>query len=176
MVALVDLPSGKKTIRPTFRISKKHAGDMMAVIKYMNKNADVPVWLVGTSSGAFSAASVAIKKPKRVSGLVLISTDTRSDKKYKWSMKFPEGVLGLNLHKLKKPVLIVAHKGDECVVTPPADASKFEDKLSRSPRVEIAMLEGGDHPQYGPCFSLSQHGLYGIEVEAVSRIAAFILQ
>ena len=176
MVALIDVPSGKENIFPKFRISKKHASDMVAVIKYMNKKADVPVWLVGTSLGTFSAASVAIKKQKWVSGLVLTSTVTALDKKYGWSRKFPKGVLGLNLQKLKKPVLIVAHKGDECAVTPPADASKLKGKLSRSPRVEIAMLEGGSFPESDPCHALSQHGFYGIEGEAVNRIAAFILQ
>ncbi len=176
MVALVDVPSGKEKITPKFRISKKHAGDMMAVIKYMKKKANVPVWLVGTSTGTFSAASVAIKKQKKVAGLVLTSTITRAADKYKWSRKFPKGVLGLNLQKLKRPVLIVAHKDDGCVVTPPADASKLEGKLSRSSRVEIAMLEGGDEPKSDPCQSMSQHGFYGIEGEAVDRIAAFITQ
>ncbi len=176
MVALVDVPSGKKKMTPKFRISKQHAGDMIAVIKYMNKKADVPVWLIGTSLGTFSAASVAIKKQKRVSGLVLTSTVTRSDKKYKITMKFPKGVLGLNLNKFKKPVLIVAHKGDECVVSPPADASKLKRKLSRSSRVEVAMLDGGDDPKSDPCHGLSQHGFFGIEGEAVDRIAKFITQ
>ena len=132
MVALVDTPSGTDKISLKFRMSKDHADDMVAVIKFMNKQADVPVWLVGTSLGTFSAASVAIKKQKRVAGLILTSTVTRSDQKYRKTLKFPKGVLGLNLQKLKMPVLIVAHRDDGCVVTPPAGAPKLKAKLSRS--------------------------------------------
>ncbi len=176
MVALVDVPSGKKKISAKFRISKKHAGDMIAVIKYMNNQADVPIWMVGTSMGTFSATSVAIKKQKKVSGLILTSTISRSSKKHKSTMEFPNGVLGLNLQKLKMPVLVLAHKKDGCIVTPPADAAKFEGRLSQSPRVEIVMLEGGKTPISAPCHARAQHGFYGIEAEAVARITNFITQ
>ncbi len=82
----------------------------------------------------------------------------------------------MNLHKFKKPVLIAAHADDECVVTPPADAAKLEGKLSSSSRVEVAIFKGGDDPKSDPCQAMSQHGFYGIEGEAVDRIAAFITQ
>ncbi len=171
MVALVDVPSRTETMSPKFRLSKQHAGDMIAIVKYMNNKADVPVWLVGHSRGTYSAAGVAIKIRKRLSGLVLASTVTRDSPK-----KLPEGVLSLKLRGFKKPVLILAHKGDGCSVTPPANASKLKATLSQSPRVEIAMLAGGHSPKSDPCESLSEHGFYGIESGAVDRIAKFITQ
>ena len=43
-----------------FRMSGQHAGDISAVAAHLKKQADLPVWLVGTSMGTFSAAGGAI--------------------------------------------------------------------------------------------------------------------
>ena len=180
MVALVDVPSDKKK-GGMFRISKNHAQDMFAVIKYMKKKADVPIWMVGTSMGSFSAANVAIKKQKKVSGLVLTSSVTRpaesnSSSMAKMANKYADGVAGMKLKKFKKPVLIVSHKYDSCDVSPPEDAAKLKSKFSKSPRVKVVILEGGKGDESGPCQALSSHGFYGIEEEAVKQIADFITQ
>lgn len=180
MVALVDIPSDKKKLNAIFRVSKKHAGDMIAVINYMQKKADVPIWMVGTSMGSYSAASVAIKKQKKVAGLVLTSSVTRPEimkELKKIAKKFPGGVAGMNLKKFKKPVLIVSEEKDTCKVSPPEDSAKLKEKFSNSPRVEVVMLKGGiDVPKANVCHGKSRHGFNGIETEAVKRIAAFITQ
>ena len=189
MVALIDIPSDKKKLGPLFRIGKQHAGDMIAVINFMKKKADVPIWMVGTSMGSFSAASVAIKVQKKVSGLVLTSSVTRPGtiigqakipKKFSDSAVgkniISDGVAGMNLKRFTKPVLIVSHKYDSCEVSPPEDAAKLKSKFSKSTRVEVVMLEGGNADKSDPCTGLASHGFYGIEEEAVKRIAAFITQ
>jgi pimeloyl-ACP methyl ester carboxylesterase len=179
MVALVAPPEGMNKVTGKFRISKKHAGDIIAVMNYLRKKADVPIWMVGTSMGTFSAASVAIKKQKRVAGLVLTSTmtdlsDAPSLKGI--AKKFPDGAASLNLKKLKIPVLIMSHASDQCAHTPPKDAKKLKSKLSRSSRVEVVLLEGGLGDKSDPCKALSSHGFYGIEEKAVDRIVKFITQ
>ena len=179
IVALVAPPEDMNKVTGKFRISKKHAGDIIAEMNYLRNKADVPIWLVGTSMGTFSAASVAIKKQKRVSGLVLTSTmtdlsDAPSLKGI--AKKFPDGVASLNLKKLKIPVLIMSHKSDGCVHTPPKDAEKLKRKLSRSSRLEVVLLEGGLTDKSDPCMALSAHGFYGIEKEAADRIVKFITQ
>ena len=60
-----------------FRMGKAHADDIDAVAGYLKKQAAVPVWVVGTSMGTFSAARGAIGT-KDVDGLVLTSSITRS--------------------------------------------------------------------------------------------------
>jgi hypothetical protein len=59
-----------------FRISSAHAGDIVAVAAYLKMQVGVPVWLIGTSTGTFSAAAGAIAA-KGIDGLVLTSTITR---------------------------------------------------------------------------------------------------
>ena len=76
MVALIAPPQDKNKVSAKVRISKQHAGDMIAVMNYLREKVDVPIWLVGTSMDTLSAASVAIKKQKRVAGIVLTSTMT----------------------------------------------------------------------------------------------------
>ena len=178
MIALVDVPSDKKK-GAMFRISKNHVQDMFSVIQYMKKKANVPIWMVGTSMGSFSAANVAINKQKKVSGLVLTSSVTRpaeSRDLKKLTKKYADGVAGMKLKKFKKPVLIVSHKYDSCDVSPPGDAAKLKSKFKKSPRVKVVILDGGNADKSDPCHALSSHGFYGIEEEAVKLIADFITQ
>lgn len=170
MVAVIDAPSGTAKMSTGFRVGRQHATDIMAVVDFLKKRSDVPIWLVGTSRGTYSAASVALKMEGRISGLILTSTMTRDH-----SEKWKDGILALNLRSFTKPVLIVAHKGDTCDVTPPANASKLQMAFSRSQRVEVAMLEGGLRAASGLCAGLSPHGFYGVENQAISRITDFII-
>ena len=78
MVAVVDAPSDQQQgMAPMFRMSGAHAGDIGALAAYLKKQESVPVWLVGTSMGTFSAARGAIAT-KGIDGLVLTSTITRA--------------------------------------------------------------------------------------------------
>jgi dienelactone hydrolase len=53
-VAVVDSPSDRrKGMNAIFRMSAAHAGDIAAVAAYLKKQANVPVWLVGTSMARF---------------------------------------------------------------------------------------------------------------------------
>src|SRR5262249_10254727 len=54
MVAVMDAPSDHQDeLNPHFRMSREHS----AVTKHLRGRANVPVWLVGTSMGTFSAAN-----------------------------------------------------------------------------------------------------------------------
>ena len=144
MVALVDAPSDKPQLKGTFRLSRKHAGDMADVAKYLKRIKDVPVWAVGFSMGTFSAASVAIKKRQLISGLVLTSTMTGSREGWKITKKFPEGVASMNLRKVRAPTLIVAHEDDRCDYTPPKKgAEKLKEGLSNASSVKVVFITGG---------------------------------
>ncbi len=92
MVAVLDAPSDQQGgMNATFRMGGGHAGDIGAVAAYLKKEAEVPVWLVGTSMGTFSAAAGAIGA-KDIDGLVLTSTISRSKPQWKIAQSHPDGV------------------------------------------------------------------------------------
>lgn len=173
LVAVVDAPSDRPKLSPKWRIGPGHAKDVSAVAKFLKQQADVPVWLVGTSMGTLSAANGAIGA-QGVDGLVLTSTITRSRSDWPIAGSHPDGVASMDLGRVTVPTLVLSHKDDGCNVTPPADAAKLKAKLTGAPRVETMLLEGGSPPKSKPCQAMSQHGFLGIERQAVAAIADFI--
>ncbi len=174
LVAVVVAPSDRKDgMNAVFRMSPGHARDIGAVAAHLKKQADVPVWLVGTSMGTFSAAGGAIAA-ENVSGLVLTSTITRSDPDWKIARSHRDGVASMALPQITVPALIVSHRKDGCRLTPAADASKLKDRLTNAGKVEVELLDGGAAPVSDPCEAKSQHGFFGIEARAVDTIARFI--
>jgi pimeloyl-ACP methyl ester carboxylesterase len=173
-VAVVDAPSDHKDgMNAIFRMSPAHSRDIEAVAAHLKKQADVPVWLVGTSMGTFSAAGGAIGA-KNVSGLVLTSTITRADPDWKIARSHRDGVASMALSQIAMPVLIASHRKDRCAFTPAADASKLKGRLTKASKVEVELLDGGAAPVSEPCEAKSQHGFFGIEAQAVDTIAKFI--
>lgn len=188
MVAVVDAPADQELgMGPYFRLSDSHASDIGAVAEYLKREAGLPVWLVGTSAGSWSAASGAIGAGRdgiatsSIDGLVLTSTVTRlpQESAYakafsRFSSVYPAGVISMALEEIRVPTLIVSHSDDGCYATPAADAPALAKHLTRAPKVEIALISGGDPPRSDPCEAHSQHGFLGVEAQAVARIAEFI--
>ena len=176
MVAVIDAPSDQQSgMNPTFRMSGAHASDIGAVAAYLKKQADVPVWLVGTSTGTFSAARGAIAG-KGIDGLVLTSTITRAMPEGTLAKSHPDGVASMALEKITVPTLIVSHRKDACKITPAADAPKLSERLTKASKVEFALIDGGDPPLSDPCRAKAPHGYFGVEAEAVNTIAKFITE
>ena len=174
LVAVVDAPADRQTgMNAIFRMGRGHAGDIGAVVAHLKKQADVPVWLVGTSMGTFSAAAGAIES-KSADGLVLTSTITRSKPDWKIAQSHRDGVASMALSEVTVPTLIVSHRKDGCDITPAADAPKLKSRLTKSKKVEVVLLDGGAKPVSEPCQAKSQHGYFGIEAQAVDAIAKFI--
>lgn len=174
LVAVVDAPSDKQEgMNGIFRMGGEHAGDISAVADHLKKQSGLPVWLVGTSMGTFSAAGGAIAA-KNIDGLVLTSTITRAKPDWKIRSSHPDGVASMPLAKVSVPTLIVSHRKDGCDITPAADAPKLSKALKNARKVETVLLDGGAPPQSEPCEAKSQHGFLGIEGPAVDAIAKFI--
>jgi pimeloyl-ACP methyl ester carboxylesterase len=150
-----------------FRNSEEHVTDIDAVIAYLRREADVPVWLVGTSRGTESAVRVAISSQEKPGGLILTSSMTEPNKR-------GSAVTELELSKITIPTMIIAHEQDTCKHTPPQGANKIKQKLTNAPRIEVTYMTGGDTPRSGPCKALSAHGFLGIEDEVVKVIVRFI--
>jgi pimeloyl-ACP methyl ester carboxylesterase len=174
LVAVVDAPSDHKNgMDPVFRVSSAHAGDIEAVAAHLKQQADVPVWLIGTSMGTFSAANGAIAA-NNVSGLVLTSTITRPRPDWPIAQSHGDGVASMALAKVTVPALIVAHRHDQCPSTPPSGAARLKGRLTNAAKAEVVLLDGGAPPQSEPCRARAQHGFFGIETQAVDAIADFI--
>ena len=77
-VAVVDAPSDRQSppYLAGFRQKPEHAADIKALIAWARDNANVPVWLVGTSRGTQSVAYLAteLQGPEGPDGIVLSST------------------------------------------------------------------------------------------------------
>lgn len=176
MTAAVDAPGNMRKASPEYRVSDKAAADTAAVISYLKAKTDVPVWLIGTSMGTFSAANAAIREPGVVGGLILTSTITVSPQSRKLRNEFPRGVADMDLPALRIPVLILAHKQDRCASSPPSGAELLRARITASPRVEITLIDGGKRPKSGDCEPLSPHGYFGVEDEATRAITTFMLR
>ncbi len=174
MVAVIDAPSDRQDgMNAIFRMGAAHAGDIGAVAARLRQEADLPVWLIGTSMGTFSAAGGAIAA-KGIGGLVLTSTITRAKPDWKIAASHPHGVASMALPRVGAPALIVSHRNDGCDLTPAADAPRLKARLTGAKPVEVMLLDGGAPPRSEPCQAFSQHGFLGIEDNAVGAIARFV--
>lgn len=177
IVATLDVPSDEDGgMDAAFRLGEEHATDVAAVVVRLKSMAPVPVWLVGTSQGTLSATALGRLLAGRIDGVVLTSSVSRAGGRQSYNGAVaPQGVLGLGLEELAVPVLVMAHGADACPVSPPQDAPLILDRLTKSPRKALKVLQGGDPPRSVPCEALSAHGYLGIEAEAVRTIADFVL-
>jgi pimeloyl-ACP methyl ester carboxylesterase len=175
MVALVDVPADRPGgMDVAFRTGSAHAGDIGAVAAYLKQIADIPVWLVGTSMGTFSAAWGAIAADN-VDGLVLASAITRPRAGTKTAEKLAEGVASLALEDITVPTLILAHAQDACELSPADGPEKLRKRLGNAKAVEVVLVKGGAPAgTEQPCGSGSAHGFGGADAEAVDAIAKFI--
>lgn len=166
-VAVVDAPSDHpdNLNRADFRSSAEHAQDIAQVIDSLRQRAAVPVWLVGTSRGTTSAASVAIRLQGKVDGVVLTSTINRER----------GSVVDLALPQLTQPVLVVQHQHDQCKVTLYQNVQPVMEGLQSARSKELLLVDGG-LDKGDPCQPWAAHGYNGIEADVVQKVSHWIRQ
>ena len=168
-VAVVDAPSDRQSppYLNEFRETPEHVADIKAVIAWLRQQANVPVWLVGTSRGTLSAAYVTtqLTGAEGPDGLVLTSTILRA----KWLTPVPDMELG----KIRVPVLVVHHEQDGCIGCPPFLLPRLMGKLTSTSRKELITVSGGQN-EGDPCEAMSYHGFNGIEPEVVEKISDWV--
>jgi pimeloyl-ACP methyl ester carboxylesterase len=170
LVAVIDAPSDRRDQALwNFRTTAQHAEDVKAVIAALREIASVPVWLVGTSMGTVSAASVAARlKEGGPDGIVLTSSVTRTNR------VVGESVPMVKLDRITVPTLVVHHAHDECVATPYGEARWLLKDLKHAPRKELLTFDGGDPPRGDPCEPDAAHGYIGLDAQVVKAIADWI--
>ena len=168
---VIDAPSDHLSLPylSGFRMKPEHAADVRAIIAWIREQANVPVWLIGTSRGTQSAAYAALQLQQDggPDGLVLTST-VLTDKKTRPVTAMPIG-------KLQIPVLVVHHEQDGCEHCAFSEIPALMEKLQHTPKSQLISVTGGKS-EGDPCDAFAYHGYNGIEQNVVTQIADWMLQ
>jgi pimeloyl-ACP methyl ester carboxylesterase len=167
-VAVVDPPSDRWSLE-AFRIGEGHALDIKGVIAYLREQANVPVWLIGTSYGTVSAIKVAdrLADGGGPDGVVLTSSLFRRG-------RAGDSVFDADPARIRVPLLVVHHRQDRCPATPFAAAPGYLERFTAAPAKELLPFEGGGPLRGGVCEPFDHHGFVGIERPVVDAIGAWI--
>ena len=178
-IALVDAPTDKQGRHGmhagSHRVTGNHEQDIRAVIDYLKKQYDVPVWFMGFSMGSHSAAYLAGAFNSKIDGIVMASSVTnwkvfKAKSAYK---AYPNGILDIDLDKIVVPVLILHHKKDKCKGSLSSNIPRVAAALTNSPKVDVTYISGG-FTHSNPCGPMGYHGFKGKEKEALNAIIDFI--
>jgi hypothetical protein len=178
--ALVDAPSDHRGADGLggFRLSAGHADDIGKVIAEVRTRTGLPVWLVGTSRGAISAANAASRLTGSAApdGLVLTSAVT-SGRVGGYKAWVAQTVLGAKLENISMPVLVVAHAADKCIRTPPSFAGRIVARTNGA-REQTVTVTGGPGIRGGvsveACEGRTPHGFVDQERTVADGIARFV--
>ena len=165
-VAIFGRPSDSQDLDYADRISETHMADVRKVLEFVKRQADVPVWIVGTSRGTISATAAAINLPGAIAGVVLTSSVV--------SYKKPGAVPKQDLDQIKVPVLVLHHAKDACPLCQPFEVPAILRGLKNAPVKKEIMVSGGENPTGNVCEALHWHGFIGMEKEAVNQIASWM--
>ena len=172
VVAVVDAPSDERGgwgMSDEFRFSKEHLADVQAVIADLGKRyPDLPIFLVGTSRGSISAASLGARIDRGIAGVVLTSSMFRATNPR--ARESGPGLSRFDFGTIKVPVLIVHHREDACPVSPYGDAA------SLAKMFPLVSVTGGLPPTSDACEPMSPHGYLGRETETVDAIVNWMLK
>jgi pimeloyl-ACP methyl ester carboxylesterase len=153
------------------------------------------IWIVGTSSGTLSAASIAGLYPRyttlppmsprpvpnssRPDGVVLTASQTNEGQTSSTTctatiFDTPARLLSVNV-----PVYVAADRDDACPCSPPARSGEILKALKMAPARASSLFppEGSKSPPgpgTNPCSANTPHGFYGIEGEVVAAIVDWV--
>lgn len=154
-----------------FRFGKAYAQDVAAVVAAAREEAR-PVAIIGTSRGALAVASVFTRQSAVLPDAAVISSGVLMGNEGKGGSASTVG----DVMEIRVPVLLLRHRLDSCRASPPADAEKFKEMLTGSPRVDVVTLEGGGprSKTADPCGSSHYHGFWGIDDQAVAATVQWL--
>lgn len=171
--ALVDAPSDRHGVDGLggFRAQAAHAEDLGKVIADLRTRAKGPVWILGTSRGAISAANAA-SRLKDVDGVVLTSPVTVGTARGRkaWTA---QTVFDNPIEDIRIPLLVVSHAQDGCFRSPPSGAQGIAERY-KGARAQVVVVTGGSSGQGDACAGRSPHGFTGLDAELAAGIARFV--
>jgi pimeloyl-ACP methyl ester carboxylesterase len=174
VAAIIDAASDSQSglgMSDETRLSNDHAADIATVIADLAKRfPGIPSYLIGTSRGTVSAASIGAKGATGISGVVLTATVFRKNQPGRADKRTSPGLSGFDFATIKVPLLLVHHVSDQCYVTPYADAARL---VGKYPLISVS---GGRTAESDPCEALTPHGFYGKESETIEQIVNWMLK
>jgi hypothetical protein len=177
--ALVDAPAewrGQHGLS-TFRAESGHAEALGVLVRGLRETYRVPVWLVGTSRGAISAANAASRLTGAAApdGVVLTSPVSQGAR---GNLPFvSQDVFLFDLARVAVPLLALGHARDTCVRSPPANIPRIVDRAAASPRKRALVMTGGPGTSASDleaCEGRSPHGFVDQEDEMTAHILGFV--
>jgi hypothetical protein len=168
IVFVPDIASDLRNTRD-YRFSSAHAQDL-ALLVATARNAAAPVWVIATSRGAVSATNLFAKQALALPDGLVISSGTLM--RYRRPAAADTG----DPAAIRVPVLLLRHRDDACMFTPPADADRFKALLTGAPKVDIVTLSGGGptHEDADPCGADHYHGFRGIDEQVVAATVTWM--
>jgi pimeloyl-ACP methyl ester carboxylesterase len=178
--ALLDAPSdheGEDGLGG-FRTAPEHAQDLGRVIADLRQRSGLPVWVIGTSRGAISAAHAASRLQGRDApdGVVLTSPVTAGNPRGSKAW-VAQTVFDLPLEAITIPLLVIGHAQDKCLRSPASENERILVRAS-SARKQLVRVEGGPGraglSAVEACEGRSPHGFVEQEAEVAAGIVRFI--
>jgi hypothetical protein len=145
------------------RSSTAYADLTKRIIEFARRQANVPVWVLGTSQGSIAAMNAASHAGvTQIAGLILTESVSILGGSH-------ETVFDAHPEDVHVPSLVVANVDDRCNVAPPSMAQSIAQAIRHAPTT-VLTVSGGEQRSRDDCASLSPHGYYGIEEKVVDNI------
>lgn len=165
----VLIPGRPRLSVDSYRLTDAYVQDIRALVDFARTRASAPVWLIGNSMGTEAVASGASRLTHgEIAGVVFAAPVSHLVPR-----KATESVLDPPLAAINVPVLVVAHKQDDCSSAPPETPARLRAALTSAPVTELFLFAGGE-PSGGPCDPTSLHAFVGLDVDLVKRVAAWM--
>jgi hypothetical protein len=172
IVAILEAPSDQQRnwgMTDEFRLSEQHFTDVSAVVNDLAARfPNLPLFLVGTSRGSVSVASLGARFGNNVAGAILTASMFRPTGRQ--SKEPGPGLSKFDFATIKTPVLVVHHVSDPCAITPYSDAARLADSYP------LITVWGGFPARSGECDAFSAHGFYGKEAPTIEQIVNWMLK
>jgi hypothetical protein len=145
------------------RSSAAYAEITKKIIEFAHRQANVPVWVLGTSQGSIAAMNAASHAGgTQLAGLILTESVSILGGSH-------ETVFDAHPGDVRVPSLVVANLDDRCKVAPPSMAQSIAQSIRHAPTA-VLTVSGGTQRTQDDCGSLTPHGYYGIEEKVVDGI------
>jgi hypothetical protein len=145
------------------RSSAAYAELTKRIVEFAHRQANVPVWVLGTSQGSIAAMNAASHAGgTQLAGLILAESVSILGGSH-------ETVFDSHPEDVRVPSLVVANVDDRCKVAPSSMAQSIAHAIRHAPTT-VLTISGGEQRSRDDCASLSPHGYYGIEEKVVDKI------
>lgn len=159
-----------------YRISVKHAVDILTVLKHVNTN-NLPVFLVGTSRGAISA----VANNLIATGIAVSSSVTNGGGNPARLYVGRADVPGLQPSFVQRPAHVLWHQNDLCSLSTPAGSQTLYNNLTAAGVAAAFSIASGGTRVTAPatdvdvCGAFDFHGYFGIEPTAAGYVTDWLL-